>query len=918
MTMLDDPPAVAESVTARSASSPMSNAGWRLAARLARRETRRRPGRTVLAGLLIAVPVVAMTIGSVLARTENNGWADQFARRYGSADIAVDATWYGATNAELTIRPVTDVALPAGTTSTDYLWTYASVFGSDPSDRGGAGVVFTDLTIVDGGRDQAIEVVKGRAPRPGEVLLGAGAAKALGVSVGDRLTLRRPSGSWIVSGLGRERDSYWNEPFVVPGFDRARITPELASVTKLYTLPPGTPVAQAQRLANELGGFTRYDDPYGAFDSGVGRGIAWGWVGGVLALVAVGIIVAAAFATSARNQLVMIGQLSSNGATPKMIRRTLALQGTWTGLAGSLFGLAAGLAALPVVTPLFERTMAHDLPAYRFSVIDFVVIGLTATVAGTLAALVPARSASQIPVMSALAGRRPLARPPRWLVPTGLGLLGGGLALTAIGALGSTASSSSSGSSPVNDSDLWALVIVVGVVGIVFGMVCATPLVIERVGSLGRRWSLSWRLALRSLVRSRTRSSAVVAAIAVAVGASVAVAALAEVSIRQNQAYSAPTVPADAAVFEFYQDLTSGDGVIDVAPLTDQDLPGDTRQRLLSIIPDAEIVPLRYATSDPPSINTATYTGPWVDPTGPRIADEALLGVIGLTPADVNTLDSAGALQLTSRYGGWIADEQGGPGDNMSTAEFADESGVITVSAPIATTPSAYEFGGYGLIITEQHALELGFQIVERGAIVRSGSPLTLAQRDELAALNADIAGVPYDPFIEPGDPPATAGPGTGGVAGDWWNVMFDQPQFRRPSNDIWIARSIVVAAAVLLSLLVVAIGLSLAAAEGRDDRDVLTVVGATPASLRRQAAARAAVLASTGIMLGVPTGFVPAWVLYRITSSDNGFTDVSIRFPWLVVVALVLAVPTVVAGVAWAGSGIAQRFRPASPTRHD
>ena len=68
----------------------MSSAGWRLAARLARRETRRRPGRTVLAGLLIAVPVMAMTIGSVLARTENNGWADQFARRYGSADIAVD------------------------------------------------------------------------------------------------------------------------------------------------------------------------------------------------------------------------------------------------------------------------------------------------------------------------------------------------------------------------------------------------------------------------------------------------------------------------------------------------------------------------------------------------------------------------------------------------------------------------------------------------------------------------------------------------------------------------------------------------------------------------------------------------------------------------------------------------------------
>ena len=46
---------------------------WRLASRLARREVRRRPGRTLLVVFLIAVPVFGMTVGSVLVRTAAAG-----------------------------------------------------------------------------------------------------------------------------------------------------------------------------------------------------------------------------------------------------------------------------------------------------------------------------------------------------------------------------------------------------------------------------------------------------------------------------------------------------------------------------------------------------------------------------------------------------------------------------------------------------------------------------------------------------------------------------------------------------------------------------------------------------------------------------------------------------------------------------
>ena len=49
-------------------------------------------------------------------------------------------------------------------------------------------------------------------------------------------------------------------------------------------------------------------------DTNVREVLAWSWVIGALSLAVTGIIVAAAFATSARRQLVTVGLLSSNGA----------------------------------------------------------------------------------------------------------------------------------------------------------------------------------------------------------------------------------------------------------------------------------------------------------------------------------------------------------------------------------------------------------------------------------------------------------------------------------------------------------------------------------------------------------------------------------------------------------------------------
>lgn len=919
MTLLDEQPVTTSPPAPEAAVTRSALPAWRFASRLARREVRRRPGRTALAALLIAVPVIAMTLGSVLARTNASDWAADFARDYGDTDIAVNG--YGWASTGQSVDDANRTPLPDGSSVREYVftWTSATSATADAQDRT-TWVRFGNMSFDDPGAAAGIEITDGRAPGDGEVLLAPDVAERWGVGVGDELELARPSGTWTIAGLGEARGDYWTDLLVIPGFDASRVSGDFGAPMTLIDLPADTPVDTIRRIAMERGGTTRYDDPFSFDTSGETAGIAWGFVAGVLALVAVGIIVAAAFATSARRQLVTIGQLSSNGAPESVIRRTLALQGAWTGVVGAVVGVAVGFVALPFVTPLIERHIVHhELRAYRISIVHLVVIAVTAIVAATVAAAVPARSAARVPVMTALAGRRPAGRPARWLVPTGLALLAGGLGLVAVAALGAQGGNQS--------SDVWAALAIIGVTAMVLGTCCAAPLVVERVGGLGRRASLSWRLALRSLARSRTRSSAVVAAIAVAVGGAVAAGAVAESLITSNGACCPPDLPADAVVLMGWQDtaIAAGpNGLDDLDPLSDVTLPDGAVSGIQQIVPDSEVFPIEVATFDPIPFDSSMD---WNDPRGPMIATPAVLDLIGLSSADRDTLAEVGAIQPTRVVG--YADDSfyvtdgpslADPESDLFQMQYQAEAGTIEVPYAIAADPVQRSWI-LQLLMTEEAALDAGFSIVQTGVIVRSGSPLTEVQRDELALLARDFDGTPFDAFIEPGDPPRTeAASQTGTSEVVHFNLQYDEPRWRGSSStDLWIARLVILSAALAITLLVVSIGLALAAAEGREERDTFTIVGAKPSSMRRQAAARAAVLALVGIGLGVPLGFVPTWVVDRVTSSAGPSSyDAPIGFPWLVVVALVVVIPAVVAGTAWAASGLGQRFRPATPTRRD
>ena len=797
MTLVDDPPTTTVPPPAREPVTRSAVPAWRFASRLARREVRRRPGRTILAALLIAVPVAAMTTGSIVARTNATDWSLDFQRDHGDTDIVLGVSTSTVASDDDGSPALTP--LPDGSTSREYLWTGTPVAASTgPGNDTVTYVQFGNMPFSDTDATAGIDITSGRAPEPGEMLLGTDLAGRLGIGAGDQLTLTRPSGTWLVAGLGEIRGNYNEDPLIIPGFDTARISPEYRATTVLIDLPEGTPVDTIRRIAAERGGLTRYDDPYFGPDD-LDTGMAWGFVAGVLALIAVGIIVAAAFATSARRQLVTIGQLTSNGASEAVVRRTLALQGSWTGVVGAIVGMTVGLVLLPLTRSLIARHIVHhEIRAFRFSVTDLVVIMITA----------------------------------------------------------------------------------------------------------------------------------VVAAIAVTVGGATAIASVAELVLRQDRNCCQAALPADAIVVSASQSLTvasdSAD-LTDYGPLVGVEVRPSTMAAIAAIAPDGDVSPYSVATFDPAPFDPSFD---YNDPSGPMIATPALLDLLGVSAADRTALAETGALQpriadgnAVTSDGGGIANEAEDPMSASPTTEYRAEGGAITVPFVFGTDPLDHPWAGQ-LLITEQAAADAGFTIVETGVIIRAGADLTTTQLDELAALQNELWGTSVDAFVEPGDPPRLDGSAqTGAPEGEYLDMWYEDPRRQSSSaDDLWIARLVILGAALALSLLVVSIGLALAAAEDRDERDTFTIVGARPSSMRRQAAARAAVLALAGIGLGIPLGFAPTWVVDRVVNSgvEAMSRTGAIEVPWLVVGALLVVIPSVAAGGAWTVSGVANRFRPATPTRRD
>ena len=133
----------------------------------------------------------------------------------------------------------------------------------------------------------------------------------------------------------------------------------------------------------------------------------------MIALAIAGVVISGAFAVGAPT--LTLGQLSANGAGESLLKRAVATgrmvrsprHGRRPRAGGSARAHATGIDNWIIVTSVRSRGRR-----------DLTAIAITGVLAATIAVL-PARSAAKVPVLSALAGRRPLGAP-RAIVPIGI------------------------------------------------------------------------------------------------------------------------------------------------------------------------------------------------------------------------------------------------------------------------------------------------------------------------------------------------------------------------------------------------------------------------------------------------------------------------------------------------------------------
>ncbi|MBN2624803.1 MAG: hypothetical protein JXA83_15600, partial [Acidimicrobiales bacterium] len=600
--------------------------------------------------------------------------------------------------------------------------------------------------------------------------------------------------------------------------------------------------------------------------------VTWSYVLGGLVLTVVGIVIAAAFTAGARRQLTTLGQLSANGAAAAVLRAMLGLQGTVTGIVGSLAGVALAFGGLALVgRERIEEVIGHRLPGFDIRPADIALAAMVGVVAATVAALVPARTITRIPTLTALAGRRPMPPVRRRVVVAGGAAFAIGLGLLAVAVVGARSG---------QDGEMWAGVAVAGGVLELLGTCAIAPKLVSFMEPLAARTRGAWRLAARSLARQRSRTGAVVSAVAAAAGLAVAAAALVAGA---DAGDTEPVVPDDVVVAS-------------VLRMTDQGGEAEGGGRLDLAPPPADLATeLEKALGvEPTSIRVAGSLDDWVDASVPVVADDLLLDAFEAGDDVRAALDEVGlvALRHPDRMTGAL------PIDTGTAAPAAGNAGMpatgqITLpdGSPhdVVTIASRVRFGGVWdwSLIDPDLADDLGLVVTEIGSMYRTPAPLTPSQQDDLSVLQADWAGglyrTPSDVYLE---------------------LTFDEP------NDAVVTPSqiglILAGVALLFSVLVVGASLALAAAEARDEREVLSVAGAAPGTLARGAGARAWLLAVTGAAMAVPAGLLPVAVFVAAGDGTTRFV-----VPWPTVGVLLVALPLVAAVVALATSTFAQHARP-------
>ncbi len=866
---------------------------WRPLLRLAWRDAARNKARSALVLFLIALPVLAVTAADVLYQTSTISGSEALDRRLGAADARIEVPGW-ATSLQQWPDPDRGFIPVEGTTAVTpvTLDTLGQVLGRPLrgleqrsaearvlTDGGVSSVAAEELDLRDPLAKGLFTITQGRAPiDEGEVAVSrelASRGPALGetLTVADGPTLR-------VVGIVASTTAY-GDPLLValPGAVDLP-APEGAG---RWLVDAGGPVTWAEvHKLNAIGAvvWSREVLQHPPADFEISDDLRqWAGANGSQNLAIIGLIVVMvllevvllagpAFAVGARRQSRTLALMSATGGTPAQSRRTILASALVLGSLGAGGGVAAGMATAWVAMPFLQRLSHTYFGPYDVAWTHLAGVVVFGLLSALLAAVVPAWIASRQDVVAVLAGRRGDRKAGMRSPLVGLVLLGAGIAGSAYGA-------------QANGNG--ELMIAFAAIFAVLGMILLVPLLLVGLSRLSGRLPLALRFAVRDAARHRTRTVPAVAAVAATVAGVVALGIAHSSDAAENRETYSPR-------------LVAGDGVVssyDAAPqdwvamnsILERELPNATVVAVQGL-PEGmgqsdSSVSLKFQA---PSHKNFLYSFGGSYGASVIVAD-SLPGIAGVSQEERAAADrvlAAGGAAVfanepiddtTATVSGRTYDGSGQPDGRLKRRPV--DAVYLEVSTS-ATVPQA--------VIAPALAEELGIPVQTVGLSV-TGAAISADQ-----AKNVDEA--------------------IGAV------VPYAALYVERGYQGDEATRILLLILGGLGGVLMLGGTLTttyLALSDARPDLATLSAVGAAPRMRRAVAGSFAVVVALVGGLVGAAVGFIPGIAAsYPLTSSgpsyvsegpSGGFnmdelpvTGPFLDIPWLLIIALVLALPLVTA----------------------
>lgn len=853
---------------------------WAAPLRIARRTARRSIGRTLLVAALIGLPVLAATWLGIVLKSASPSGETLAANTIGRADGRLDVTQYG----KLQIPPGQEMLYgePPPAEGHDKAVRTPSTF--DPSPLLPAGTklarLFVDsgmvevripdskttVTLLTGDGSSplttgTVKLDKGRLPaKADEVAISPSLAEKLGQTT----TVESTSGKrYAVVGIARMLTTQSTPAiFATPDSTLNDVDPT-RTVQYLVDLPDSADAGQLSTdLVNQglflLPRATIVDpppDPYGTSADDIGPYAAMALVIG-FGILEIVLLAGTAFAVGARRQTRELGLVMAAGGTPGDVRRIVAMQGLFAGLVGVAGGLVIAGIAVFSAKPLWERMTDTIFTAWQIPWATIVGIALLGLGAGLAAAVVPAISAGRQAPMAALAGRFTVTAKAARIRIAAVVLLAAGLVCVFAGSAMIAAALQSARHTPLGQQATATptgpiALVLLGITASIIALVWMLPSLVVKVAGLARSLPLSGRIAMRDAARHRHRTGPATAAIMMAVAGTAAVAFAASNSIAADAAAYIAAAREGDAVVRFTGDETGG---ITYTPQLASQVAG-----LLPVRKQYELGYVQLTNTKP---NQYGYT-----PVLAVATPENGMGMTGMPlqaadPAFIERFGEYGAKVAAAMRDGKVVvpDVKLAPGQKVAMHNDDADKYLKNLDAVSFGPPPRVQFFRDTALISPQAARALGTIQVSEVHFELTREPT----KDELAAVSRTL-GTDEGIQVEKG--------------------------YQSPARLFLIG---ILLAATVVTLLGVAISVSLSAAEGRADLATLAAIGAPPRRRRSLAAAQAWVLGQLGCVLGVGVG-----ALYGYTA-HAAFGSPHFVVPWAEIGGIVVVVPLFAGLLAW------------------